>query len=380
MPTFYEQLNLPTTASADEITSAIDRLYNQWRQLVGHPQHGTQAQQQLQLLEDIRATLTDAANRAAYDSSIGLKEKSGGLIDPSIPHITTDTTLITNISQIIYQETTKHQNRRSRRKIPHSAPKSPNSRRNKVFKDRKKVSRPYTSKHTSTQNPNTSWYCNDCNTDNPPKTQICRKCNRKITERCAICQEETPIRAEKCYFCQARLEYSKIINEIKENMTTQIAKISLTRSELIMISHSSKVNQNILLIYIITISLIISTIVLHSSYLIIAMLILSCALLPIRKIWRNPEISILIILGEAIIGLLFVLLTENFPYWHRLPYFREFIVLSLATFIYLPVRLFRENKNLKSRYTSLHSINEQNIATYKKYKESIDNIKFKTST
>jgi hypothetical protein len=84
MPSYYEILHVPTTASAAEIQTAYEQQYNKWRRLVTHhdPNVVNQANQALQALETIRTTLTDPSKRAGYDAGIGLS-RVGELADPT---------------------------------------------------------------------------------------------------------------------------------------------------------------------------------------------------------------------------------------------------------------------------------------------------------
>ncbi|MCL4299589.1 MAG: zinc ribbon domain-containing protein [Anaerolineae bacterium] len=86
MPTYYGILKLQSTANTAEIEAAIEAQYNQCRRLITHqnPETVNKANQALLLLEKIRTTLTDPAQRAAYDASIGLSNAVGGLADPQV--------------------------------------------------------------------------------------------------------------------------------------------------------------------------------------------------------------------------------------------------------------------------------------------------------
>ena len=80
MTTYYEILGLSPTASGAEIEAVLDTAYNKWRRLVTHhdPKVVEEANHSLRTLQQIRATLTDPAKRAAYDQSLNV----GGLADP----------------------------------------------------------------------------------------------------------------------------------------------------------------------------------------------------------------------------------------------------------------------------------------------------------
>ncbi len=87
MPTYYEILQLAPIATSAEIEAACDAQYNHWRRLVTHhdPTVVNQANQTLQLLETIRATLTHPERRRAYDARLQVgRGVVGGLGDPAV--------------------------------------------------------------------------------------------------------------------------------------------------------------------------------------------------------------------------------------------------------------------------------------------------------
>lgn len=85
MPTYYEILEVSPQASNDEIEAALDRQYTHWRrQVTSHmPEVVSRANDAMQSLEKIRATLTDAGRRSLYDEMIGVQGTLGGLADPT---------------------------------------------------------------------------------------------------------------------------------------------------------------------------------------------------------------------------------------------------------------------------------------------------------
>jgi YD repeat-containing protein len=145
MPTYYEILNVPTTASAAEIQTAHEQQYNKWRRLVTHhdPNVVNQANQALQALETIRATLTDPSKRSAYDAGIGLGNV-GGLADPEA---------VLGMSS-------------PRRATPPL---------------------PKTSSAPVAGAPSL-WTCPKCGTDNPEHTQYCFKCATQLVRECPSCK------------------------------------------------------------------------------------------------------------------------------------------------------------------------------------------------
>lgn len=71
MPTYYEILKLPPTATQAEIESKADAQYNQWRRLVTHhdPNVVDEANRALRTLELVRNTLGNSVERSEYDAS-----------------------------------------------------------------------------------------------------------------------------------------------------------------------------------------------------------------------------------------------------------------------------------------------------------------------
>lgn len=140
MANYYEQLNLAPEATAADIEAAIDKLYNQWRQAVNHPDPAVveDANRNMRVLEQMRSTLTDYDKRAAYDAGLGLGGV-GGLSDPSA----------------IF------------------APPPPPP--------------PKRSDNSSSDESDSLWACPKCNTQNPEWTQFCLKCQTELVRRCPEC-------------------------------------------------------------------------------------------------------------------------------------------------------------------------------------------------
>ncbi len=84
MANYYELLQVPPTSSPQEIEVSLDRLYNETRRKVTNfdPQIATQANQALQLLEQMRSILLSPDKRNAYDTALGIGANAGGLVDP----------------------------------------------------------------------------------------------------------------------------------------------------------------------------------------------------------------------------------------------------------------------------------------------------------
>ncbi len=134
--TYYEILEVTVSATQAEIETAIENQYNQWRRLVTHHDGSvvTQANQALQALEQIRATLTDPQKRKAYNEGIGLGDVVSGLGDP----------------EALLQQTG----------LP-SVP-SPTSAR-KQTRDIQRLD---------------AWECPKCSSANPTGTAFCQQCRR----------------------------------------------------------------------------------------------------------------------------------------------------------------------------------------------------------
>ena len=155
MANYYEMLKISPNASPQEISNALDTQYEQWRRLVTHhdPNVVNQANQALQLLEQIRATLTDPTKRAAYDEGIGLRSV-GGLADP---------TAILNMPSTVMTPPAP-------RPIPVPAqpglvaPSSP-----------------------------ALWTCPKCSKENPPNTRFCFSCGTQLVRTCPECRQETSL-------------------------------------------------------------------------------------------------------------------------------------------------------------------------------------------
>lgn len=367
MPTFYEQLNLPTTASTDEITAAIDRLYNQWRQLAVHPEYGTQAQQQLQLLENIRATLTDPEKRATYDDMIGLKEKIGGLIDP-------------------FSVLTANHNQQNTYSTPPSTCFSekvyckvcnkPNNIRTKFCVQC--GSDLQTTSPQKTYNPTDQeiWTCIKCKTKNPLKTNICRNCDYIITRHCEVCQKETPIRIENCVFCHTNHDTSHMINHHKKAMSVQVLRISLARSDKLMMFYVSRTNIDILSIYI---SIIIFTFITKTAdivYITISILIFVRLNVNLRRFHMTSRINVLVSLTMTLPILLFALLINIFvnQYIFEKPIDITVILIIIAV-IYLSYNKYQNFKHFKSKYFHLEQSCNENFSIYEKHRDSISLLK-----
>ena len=163
MPTFYEIIKVQHTATAAEIETAIDALYNQWRRLVTHhdPNVVDEANRTLRTLEQIRATLTDPDKRGAYDAGIGIGGPVGGLADPKA--------LL-------------------RTAAPFRTPPAG-------------VGRPSATQPSSAEPRLDAWECSKCNVANPIGTRHCTKCGHQIGIECSKCGELNQDVATYCAQC-----------------------------------------------------------------------------------------------------------------------------------------------------------------------------------
>ena len=183
MSTYYEILNIPSTATVSEIEAAYEAQYNHWRRLVTHhdPEKASQANQMLLRLEEARATLADAAKREQYDASIGLLGPVGGLADP---HAAPQTATRTPPS--------------SPRGTPAGAPPPAAS---------------------GTDERVDAWICPQCQMANAPQSTFCKKCGHAIGLACPNCDNVVEAAAEFCTVCGANIPKAMRCQEVR----TQIA-------------------------------------------------------------------------------------------------------------------------------------------------------------
>lgn len=168
MPTYYEILQIPPTATVSEIETACEKQYNHWRRLVTHhdPNMVNKANQALQWLEKMRATLTDPAKREEYDASIGLRGPVGGLADPQA---------------------------RPRVAVPTPPPPRP----------RPGIQSPLAPAVTKRVD---VWICPKCQTPNAISTRFCRQCGHTLGRECPSCSSLIEAVASHCTHCGANVE------------------------------------------------------------------------------------------------------------------------------------------------------------------------------
>jgi len=172
-------LQVQPTATDKEIETAIDARYNQWRALVTHhdPNVVNQANQAIQLLEQIRATLTDPAKRAVYDEAIGVKGATAGLVDPTavinMPHVTMP---------------------------PPPRPPMPNP----------------TVGATGAAGTVNAWVCPKCSVANGIGTRFCRNCGTALGRECPNCEKTIEAIAKFCPDCGVDVAKATIAKQIAE--------------------------------------------------------------------------------------------------------------------------------------------------------------------
>ncbi|MDL1896047.1 zinc-ribbon domain-containing protein [Anaerolineae bacterium CFX7] len=195
MANYYELLKVSPSASAQEISSAFDTQYEQWRRLVTHhdPNVVNQANQALQLLEQIRATLSDPAKRAAYDEGIGLRSV-GGLADP---------TAILNMPSVTMTPPAP-------RPMPGAA--QPAS----VLPTQPAL-----------------WTCPKCAKENPPNTRFCFSCGTQLVRACPECGQETSLVATGfCGNCGYNYDVAAQRANLKSEISSASSRVSHASSQL----------------------------------------------------------------------------------------------------------------------------------------------------
>lgn len=161
---YYEALKISPTATADEIGAAYEQQYNHWRRLVTHhdPAMAERANQALRMLEKVRATLTDPAQREIYDAGLGLCGPVGGLGDPTAAPAAT----------------------------PRFAPPS-----------RTRPAQPITE-----NKPLDAWLCPQCGATSLMETRFCKGCGHSIGRDCPQCGQLIESTAPFCAHCGADVE------------------------------------------------------------------------------------------------------------------------------------------------------------------------------
>lgn len=195
MANYYELLKVSPSASAQEISSAFDAQYEQWRRLVTHhdPNVVNQANQAIQLLEQIRATLTDPNKRAAHDEGIGLRSV-GGLADP---------TAILNMPSVTM------------------TPPAP-----RQMPERAQVGAVVAAAPAL-------WTCPKCKKENPPSTRFCFNCGTQLVRTCPECGQETSLVATGfCGNCGYNYDVAAQRARLKSEIENASSRISYASGQL----------------------------------------------------------------------------------------------------------------------------------------------------
>jgi len=165
MTTYYEFLQVSSTATVAEIEAAYEDRYNHWRRLVTHhdPEVVNRANQALRWLEKAHVTLTDPAKREAYDAGIGLRGPVGGLAD--LEAGSGDT----------------------------GPPPGPDfgSQRAGASVTGQRVD---------------AWVCPQCQAPNPLGTRFCNRCGQQLGIKCPKCGKLTQAAAPYCSECGVDIE------------------------------------------------------------------------------------------------------------------------------------------------------------------------------
>ena len=177
MPTYYEMLKLEPAANTSEIEDAIDEQYHKWRRLVTHhdPKVVNQANEALQTLETIRATLTNPEQRRIYDAAIGVGEKVMGLGDPDAV-----------MAQVGPSSSAQ----------PPPAPMT-------------------TQEETPPSKRVDAWVCPECDTPNSIGLRYCNECGAQIGAECTQCGELVEMAAKFCAACGVNQEDARYEAELE---------------------------------------------------------------------------------------------------------------------------------------------------------------------
>ena len=176
MSTYYELLKLDNTASQEEIEAKLDDQYTKWRSLVTHhdPNVVSQANQALQILEEMRVVLLDPGKRANYDATIASQQVGvAGLADPEM--------IIAGIP------------------MPSGGMVPPTRRE--------------TRQAVEPVDRTDAWICPNCNKANVIGTQFCAKCGTRIALDCPNCGSMAELSNKFCSYCGVDKEKSFMENQ-----------------------------------------------------------------------------------------------------------------------------------------------------------------------
>jgi len=183
MPTYYELLKLGNTASQEEIEAKLDDQYTKWRSLVTHhdPEVVSQANQALQLLEEMRVVLLDPGKRADYDAAVASQQVGvAGLADPEL--------------------------------IIAGNPVAVGGMVPPIRRDTRQAAAPV--------DRTDAWICPNCDKANVIGTQFCAKCGTRIATNCPNCGSMAELSNKFCSSCGVDKEKS-----FTENQRSQIKDI-----------------------------------------------------------------------------------------------------------------------------------------------------------
>ncbi len=192
MLTYYEVLQTSPDATPADIEQAYEKQYNHWRRLVTHhdPEMVNRANQALQLLQKIHATLTDPRQRATYNASLGA---TGGLADPNAA------TASSGLSQVT-PPTTRSPSLPTAPVIVVPPPLKPEDRVD-------------------------AWICPKCKQPNGLESLYCKDCGQTIGVYCPNCHRLIEAIAKFCPACGINVPLTLRRNELN-------AALARTQSEL----------------------------------------------------------------------------------------------------------------------------------------------------
>lgn len=209
MPTYYEMLQLPPSASSNEIDEACERIYLTYKSLVTHhdPATAAQASQAIQQVEDIRTTLTDPSKRSIYDKAIGVGGVTGGLLDltaignPGITPVMTPPRPVTPVMPVAAIGTA--------------------------------------------QQPGL-WVCpkKGCGADNPAHTKYCLKCGAQLVQDCPNCGKTASLiatqRCGECGFSYEAATQRQNLRKREGGLGAEIEQLKRNKNAIILQKENAK--------------------------------------------------------------------------------------------------------------------------------------------
>ncbi len=181
MSNYYEILQIRPDAPAPEIEAACDTQYNYWRRLITHhdPNMVNQANQTLQLLETIRATLTHPERRIVYDAQLqgehGMNDKIGNTKMAAHPGV-----------------------------MPPSPSLASSLRRVDV------------------------WLCHKCQTANVPGNTYCKQCGHTIGVHCPNCSMIVEASVAFCSHCGVNVVVAARQKELESMLSAKQRVLATT--------------------------------------------------------------------------------------------------------------------------------------------------------